>query len=227
VVFGDKMFLFGGSNLETENRKFFILDLITFKWEVVKSRGDLPITRDEHSAVINDNDHTMIIFGGFADGQRTNELIKYHFQENKWGKIEIPAGQPKPEPRSGHTAVIYQNGMYIFGGKDDENKKLNDFWRLDLQTFAWTEVKLSSPNAEVPMPRSGHQCDVYNHYMVLFGGIFEITKELNDFMLYDFNANKWVTLFEESASPKKLPSDMSFEESSPHERSPKKGGSPI
>ena len=55
VVFGDKMFLFGGSNLETENRKFFILDLITFKWEVVKSRGDLPITRDEHSAVINDN----------------------------------------------------------------------------------------------------------------------------------------------------------------------------
>jgi len=27
VVFGDKMFLFGGSNLETENKKFFSLDL--------------------------------------------------------------------------------------------------------------------------------------------------------------------------------------------------------
>lgn len=63
--------------------------------------------------------------------------------------------------------------------------------------------------------------------MVLFGGIYEITKELNDFMLYDFSANRWVTLFEESASPKKLPSDMSFEEGSPHERSPKKGVSPI
>ena len=79
----------------------------------------------------------MIIFGGFADGQRTNELIKYSFQENKWGKIEIAAGHPKPEPRSGHTAVIYQNGMYVFGGKDDENKKLNDFWRLDLLTLTW------------------------------------------------------------------------------------------
>lgn len=79
VVFGDKMFLFGGSNLETENRKFFSLDLGQFKWEVVKSRGDLPLTRDEHSAVVNDNEMSMIIFGGFCDGQRTNEVLKYLF----------------------------------------------------------------------------------------------------------------------------------------------------
>ncbi len=63
--------------------------------------------------------------------------------------------------------------------------------------------------------------------MVLFGGIFEITKELNDVILYDFAQNKWVTLFEESYSPKKLPTDYSFvEENSPNDRSPKKNGSP-
>ena len=79
VVFGDKMYLFGGSNLECENRKFFSLDLAQYKWEVVKSRGDLPITRDEHTAVLNENDSSMLIFGGFSDGSRTNELIKYTF----------------------------------------------------------------------------------------------------------------------------------------------------
>lgn len=38
----------------------------------------------------------------------------------------------------------------------------------------------------------------------MFGGIYEITKELNDFYLYDFKKNKWITLFEESVSPKKV-----------------------
>lgn len=68
IVYQDKMFLFGGSNLEAENNKFFSLDLNNYRWECIKSRGDLPVKRDEHSAVINPADSTMIIFGGFAEG---------------------------------------------------------------------------------------------------------------------------------------------------------------
>ena len=51
--------------------------------------------------------------------------------------------------------------------------------------------------------------------MVLFGGIYEITKELNDFYMYDFKTNKWITLFEESMSPKKLPDFSTNEDMSP------------
>jgi len=39
--------------------------------------------------------------------------------------------------------------------------------------------------------------------MVIFGGIYEITKELNDLHLFDFRKNRWVTIFEESHSPKR------------------------
>ena len=81
------MYLFGGSNLEAENRKFYALDLNNFRWEVVKSRGDLPITRDEHSCLVYENESSMIIFGGFCNGERTNEIIKYLFQENRWMKV--------------------------------------------------------------------------------------------------------------------------------------------
>ena len=73
------MFLFGGSNLELENRKFFSLDLNTFAWELVKSKGDLPLTRDEHTANVSDTDNSMLIFGGFCNGERTNEVVKYIF----------------------------------------------------------------------------------------------------------------------------------------------------
>jgi hypothetical protein len=33
--------------------------------------------------------------------------------------------------------------------------------------------------------------------MLIFGGIFEVTKELNDLMAFDFSTNQWVTIFEE------------------------------
>ena len=73
--------------------------------------------------------------------------------------------------------------MYIFGGKDEENRKLNDLWKLDLISNKWT--LLEQPSFTVPTPRSGHSADIFGDYMVLFGGIFEITKELNDLYLYD------------------------------------------
>jgi hypothetical protein len=33
--------------------------------------------------------------------------------------------------------------------------------------------------------------------MLIFGGIFDVTKELNDLMAFDFSKRQWVTLFEE------------------------------
>jgi len=88
------MYLFGGSNLETDNRKFYTLELNTFKWDVVKVRGEATPTRDEQTAVLYENENSMIVFGGFMLGQRTNEIVKYFFQENKWVKINVPQTSP-------------------------------------------------------------------------------------------------------------------------------------
>ena len=82
--------------------------------------------------------------------------------------------------------------MYIFGGKDDENEKLKDFWRFDLNGNTW--FKLPQPEASVA-PRSGHSCSVFNNFLVIFGGIQEITKELDDLVVFDINKNQWLTIF--------------------------------
>jgi len=57
------------------------------------------------------------------------------------------------------------------------------------------------------MERSGHSCEIYDNYMIVFGGIFEITKELNDVHLFDFKKSRWITLFEETSSPRKVFND--------------------
>lgn len=61
--------------------------------------------------------------------------------------------------------------MYIFGGKDEDNKKLNDLWCFDFEQAVWNEV----PALNAPSPRSGHSVCVYKDFMVIFGGIFEVT----------------------------------------------------
>ena len=90
--------------------------------------------------------------------------------------------------------------MWVFGGRDEDNNKLNDLWRFDIAANVWQEVR--PVDGIYPLERSGHCCDVYEgQYMVVFGGIYEITKELNDLHMFDFAKRKWVTVFEESNSP--------------------------
>ena len=37
--------------------------------------------------------------------------------------------------------------------------------------------------------------------MVIFGGLFELTKELNDLYVFDLKNGQWVKVFDESDSP--------------------------
>jgi len=40
--------------------------------------------------------------------------------------------------------------------------------------------------------------------LIIFGGIHEVTKELNDMHLYDIKNKRWINFFEELNSPDKL-----------------------
>ena len=55
------------------------------------------------------------------------------------------------------------------------------------------------------MERSGHSSSIFkDQYMIIYGGIFEVTKELNDMHIFDLQSDKWICLFEEINSPKKF-----------------------
>jgi N-acetylneuraminic acid mutarotase len=79
-----------------------------------------------------------------------------------------------PCPRNGHSACIYGNFMYIFGGRSNDNVKLNDTWKINLSSLDWEEIGYANLP---PIERSGHSCDIIGKYMIIYGGINEITKE--------------------------------------------------
>lgn len=91
--------------------------------------------------------------------------------------------------------------MYIFGGKDDDNNKLNDTWKFNFKTCIWTPIMCQE---EPPLPRSGHASQVYNErFMIVYGGIFFVTRELNDMHVFDMVKERWLCLFDELNSPAK------------------------
>jgi N-acetylneuraminic acid mutarotase len=139
----------------------------------------------------------MYIFGGFVLGSRTNSIYKYTFQTSTWDHMQIFGHMP--QKRSGHSAVVHGTTMVVFGGKDEENNKLNDIWLFHFDTHRWEEIVVEEP----PLSRSGHSSCIYKDFLVIFGGIHEVTKELDDLHLFDFKNKRWVTMFEENSSPVK------------------------
>jgi hypothetical protein len=47
----------------------------------------------------------MIVFGGFKEGERCNEIHSYGFSTNTWSKVEPEKSSPMPCPRAGHSIV--------------------------------------------------------------------------------------------------------------------------
>lgn len=91
--------------------------------------------------------------------------------------------------------------MFVFGGKDDSSEKLNDLWCFNIADQYWVEVKYSQYST-IPCARSGHTTEIYRGYLVLFGGIHDVTKELNDLQLFNFKTNEWL-ICQDDASPKR------------------------
>jgi N-acetylneuraminic acid mutarotase len=173
----------------------FSLNMRTFTWSIQKVRGDIVKPRDEHTAVVDEENSLMIIFGGFEDGERVNSTMIYNMKTNVWQVIKIVHKAVRPCPRSGHSASYADGVMYVFGGKDCDSNKLNDIWSFNLKGGFWS--KLSPVGNVNPCVRSGHSSCMYEGYLVIFGGILEVTKELNDLYAYSIQQNRWIVLQED------------------------------
>ena len=70
-----------------------------------------------------------------------NHVHTLELETHKWQKIDPANPEAEaPIPRAGHTGTLYDHNLYVFGGKDDENNKLNDLWRFNMIDKVWTQI---------------------------------------------------------------------------------------
>ncbi|KAF4125102.1 Kelch motif [Geosmithia morbida] len=125
---GDKLLIFGGEN---EHRTYLsdliIFDLKTAHWTQPSVTGPIPKGRARHAAVLHED--KLFVIGGIT-GQNNYVLDDICFLDLKtytWSRSWRFVG------RFDHSAYIWGDRVWVFGGLSEDMDKISDMWWLDLK----------------------------------------------------------------------------------------------
>jgi hypothetical protein len=202
VIYEDFLFMFGGmltSNLSgAAQQTFSMVDLSCFhfatcSWSNIKNDNQNIVPRCDQSAVVFGD--SMFIFGGISSkGSPLDELLEFKFEMQSWSIIQGDGN--KPSARSGHSAVVFENVMYIFGGKSADDQPLGDLYEFNFENLKWTKIHTTGT---APSPRYDYSAVVYKESIFIFGGTDGVNK-LGDFFEYKIKMKTW-TLINVQPSP--------------------------
>ncbi|TKY71997.1 Acyl-CoA-binding domain-containing protein 4 [Spatholobus suberectus] len=93
-----------------------------------------------------------------------------------------------PVARSGHTVVMANSVLILFGGEDAKRRKLNDLHMFDLKSLTWLPLHYTGT---APCPRFNHVAALYDgKILFIFGGASK-SRTLNDLYSLDFETMAW------------------------------------
>jgi N-acetylneuraminic acid mutarotase len=79
----------------------------------------------------------LYIFGGSNGVNTLNDFWKFSLSTKQWEKIET---QNTPSQRRGHSMLIFQNYIFMFGGIQDITKEKNDVYVYEFATKNWRKI---------------------------------------------------------------------------------------
>jgi hypothetical protein len=125
---GDKLLVFGGEN---EHRTYLsdliIFDLKTAHWTQPVVTGPIPKGRARHAAVLHED--KLFIVGGITghDNYVLDDICYLDLKTYTWSRSWRFVG------RFDHSAYIWGDRVWVFGGLSEDMDKVSDLWWLDLK----------------------------------------------------------------------------------------------
>ncbi|XP_072391369.1 kelch domain-containing protein 3-like [Diabrotica undecimpunctata] len=170
------MIIYGGYEEHSDSfaQIIYHLNLDTMHWTYVPVGGPEPSARDFHtSVVINDR---MYLFGGrgtlvdhFVGGRQMmycNELWYLDLNTFTWHHCEVTG--TVPVGRRSHSAFVYDEKMYIFGGyNSDRDRHYNNIFEFDPKTNVWKKLSVTGKK---PCRRRRQACVLVGDRVYMFGG---------------------------------------------------------
>jgi len=198
TLVGSNIFVFGGCNNEACFNDLFVLDADSFHWSTPRVTGDVP--KPLRAMTCTAVGKKLVIFAGGDGPAYYNDVYVLDTLNFRWHKPRIVGDQDPPIPRRAHTACLYKNGIYIFGGGDGV-RALDDFWRLDvsdMNKMSWKMLlplgKSPTDDAEVavnrPKARGYHTANMIGSKLIIFGGS-DGGACFNDVWVYDADSQIW------------------------------------
>lgn len=142
-------------------------------------------------AVVKVDDSVWVV-GGYSFARETStELMIFNLTQEKWTDSSVkPSTDISPQPRHGHSVVLFENQLYMYGGVVGNNIS-NELWMFHIGLRTWTFVR-DSTGEDRQLAVSGHASHVVNGVMhVLFGhspvyGFLPFVQE------FHFNNKSWI-----------------------------------
>ncbi|KAG9349104.1 hypothetical protein JZ751_029424 [Albula glossodonta] len=203
-VHRDSVYLLGGRGKSLLN-DFWKYNVVRNEWTELDCNCDgAPEEVEEHSMVAYQG--LLYVFGGMIDsgysGKKT-PLWLHDADKEQWlcWQEKSTYSQVVPSNRKGHSAVVFESAMYVYGGYIDIKGSSQEFWKLDFDTGTWS---LQSPrHGETgPGPRHGHSAMTHTDCMYLFGGLTGL-REQGDFWKWSFSTHSWTSI-KSLSGPSKL-----------------------
>ena len=231
VAIDDAFYLFGGLSILSAGWKFALLNDL-WRYSPDESRWDLLEPDDglllEHSDCAGAGRPTTI--GGFATavvgsriylfggwGHRSpmppsmettvlsHQLWCYDTSTGAWRRISRQtAASPWPAKRYVIASCVWNETMYIWGGRDTQDRDpqfYNDLWAFDSSTEEWTCIQEQAPSeTSRPSPRYGMGSTRNGNRWYIFGGFGHQGQflpeevngpQLNDLWCFDLASRSW------------------------------------
>ncbi|XP_070211800.1 attractin-like protein 1 isoform X1 [Littorina saxatilis] len=152
-------------------------------WERI-STSNTPSGRASHVALLFQDQ--MWVVGGYSlSNKAQNKLLMHNLKSGVWTEVRENGGATDhPWPLYAHSAVSFQNQLYVYGGV--RNGQVTDELRVfNISSGTWTKVLSSG------YPVSGHTAHIVDGKMMVFFGYSPVYGYLNHVQEYDFGTGDW------------------------------------
>ncbi|KFH43830.1 Tip elongation aberrant protein-like protein [Hapsidospora chrysogenum ATCC 11550] len=194
TLVGSNIYIFGGCDSRACFNDLYVLDADSFYWSRPHVVGDIPMPLRAMTCTAVGK--KLVVFGGGDGPAYYNDIYVLDTVNFRWSRPRI-VGDRAPSKRRAHTACLYKNGIYIFGGGDGV-RALNDIWRLDVSDttkMSWKLIssadKTASGAKDVrPRARGYHTANMVGSKLIIFGGS-DGGECFDDVWIYDVERSIW------------------------------------
>ena len=237
-----KVYIIGGqSEYNYQTNSVYVYDISSGELTQITDFGEQGNTLpniEQHSALYNPEKNEIIIFGGFTCGYLSNKMYSFSIENNSFTEVTYSlTNDPNslnqnndtddvnniyeifdinvPKPRCGHSAVLINNSIVIFGGTSKDGELLDDIWQYSISNSKWEKLspEIEHPSSVVPIPfeqnkltqsinstnvnsnwphrRSGQSICMHGSCIYLFGGKIGNLNETNDFWKYNIQTKQF------------------------------------
>lgn len=168
---GDMVYFFGGSTAARFRKCLWTLDLNELTWMRRKKTGKGPSPRRGHSAtaIKHEGEDVIVLIGGIDGRAALGDVHLFQCSNFTWLQEKAKlANSAELGPRSGHSATLVEDCVYVLGGKDDGGVHYTEVSILDTRTWRWNTA--ATTTGEAPPGLCSHSATAVGRRIFVVGG---------------------------------------------------------